>query len=97
MDQKQLLEMFNVIQNNLTEEQLKKLEQLSQKINPNNMNQQQSLKIIKDLGIDLKDLQKQARKERIKNNSDKPKKIKIGRNELCNCGSGKKSKKCCNK
>jgi len=33
----------------------------------------------------------------LKGNGQPLKAVKSGRNELCSCGSGKKSKKCCNK
>lgn len=96
MDQTQLLEILDVLKDDLTEEQLRKLSQAGQKIkNPQNPNPQQVLQVINEVGLDLDFLQAKAKKTRAILNAQKPKKVKIGRNAPCPCKSGKKYKKCC--
>ena len=52
--------------------------------NPGDINNEVASKIFRELGI-----------EPTKKHDKKEKNIKIGRNELCFCNSGKKYKKCC--
>lgn len=79
----------------LTPNQVESLKKIAKTIsNPNKMTVNQAMSIVKELGLDIEKLQKNARRVRadmfIKN-----KKPKIGVNELCPCGSLKKYKKCC--
>lgn len=99
VDQKQIpgqfLEMMNLLLEDLNEEQKEKLVKLTSKIkNPNDMSIQQATKLINDLGIDIEGIQKKMRKKKAEE-KEKNKKVKIGANESCICGSGKKYKKCC--
>lgn len=84
------MDALDILLEDLNTEQLDKLKKLSNEIkDPTNMKPSEASKIIDELGIDIESIQK-------KNYSlKKTKKIKIGANEPCHCGSNKKWKKCC--
>lgn len=91
----EILKSMDVLLDDLTPEQVEKLKVLSDKISdPNNMTVDQAMNIVKDLGLDIEKLQKNARRIRAETFA-KNKKPKIRPNEKCPCGSDKKYKKCC--
>lgn len=80
-----LLQQFGIQPEQLGTEKIQKLIELSQKIqNPNDISQDISKQITDIFGINTREKQKPTIKTK-----------KIGRNELCSCGSNKKFKKCC--
>jgi len=82
-----LLQQMGIDPGKLGPEKLEKLMKLSCKINdPNEITPELVSEITNIFGIDLNG----AREPKKKNSG-----IKIGRNELCPCESGKKWKKCC--
>ena len=82
-----LLQQMGIDPGKLGPEKLEKLMKLSSKINdPNQITPEVVSEITNIFGIDLN-----GPKETKKKNNG----IKIGRNELCPCESGKKWKKCC--
>ena len=82
------MEALDILPEDLTPEQMSRLKVLAEAVrDPTNMKVVEADRIIEELGIDIEKIQsKNARKEEVK---------KIGRNERCPCGSGKKWKKCC--
>lgn len=91
----QILKNLGIDLEELDEKKRNKIMNISEKIkDPSKVSQNTYNDIIKTLGISKKKLNK------VKNgniNSKKPiiNDNKIGRNDLCNCNSGKKYKKCC--
>ena len=59
----------------------------------------QNIKINSQLdALKVKEVEKPEKTNDTKDGSNKPKRVtKIGRNEKCPCGSGKKYKQCCGK
>lgn len=97
IDQKHLdiLNSLDVVLDDLTDEQKNKLNRAAQRVrNPNRITPSEAMAFVKDLGIDIEAIQKKARQARAEAGRAK-KKPKIGRNQKCPCGSGKKYKKCC--
>jgi len=91
----EILKSMDILLEDLTSEQIEGLKKFAGKISdPKNINVNQAMSIVKELGLDIKKLQKNARRVRaeIYNKNKKP---KIGPNEKCPCGTGKKYKKCC--
>ena len=90
----QLLNSLDLLTEDLTQEQIDGMKKFASSItDPNKISANQAMKIVKDLGLDIEKLQKNARK--VRSQLTKPKKPKIGPNEQCPCQSGKKYKKCC--
>jgi len=90
-----LLKALDIIMEDLSQEQLRKLEEISKNVgDPTNLKLEDAMKIINEVGLDIEKLQKNARKKRAEE-LQKNKKPKIGANDQCLCGSGKKYKKCC--
>ena len=86
-------ELLNNLKNNLSEEDVEKLLKFGEKIkNPHNMRREDILKALEETGIDVEKIKKEFNKVKLES---KPKIPKIGANEPCPCGSGKKWKKCC--
>lgn len=83
-----VMEALDILPEDLTQEQMSRLKVLAEEVkDPTNMRVVEADRIIEELGIDIEKIQsKNTRKEKGK---------KIGRNERCPCGSGKKWKKCC--
>ena len=81
-----LLQSFGVSPTNLSPEKLSKLQRLSEKVQkPEQISIEMSQQIMEIMGISVKG-----------NSSPVNRKVgKVGRNDICPCGSGKKSKKCC--
>lgn len=92
----EILRSLNVLLEDLTPAQMQGLQKFAEKIkNPQNMNQTQATQLISELGLDLKKLQKNAKRLKsqfVKKQESKPKQKP---NDKCNCGSDKKYKKCC--
>lgn len=90
---KELLKYLDIMLADLTPLQISNLEKYASEIKDvTSITPQKAFSVVKELGLDIEKLQKNARRhraEQIKN------KIKIGVNDLCICGSGKKYKKCC--
>lgn len=95
MDEKQMMEMLDLIKGELSPEQIEKINQAGKMLNPDNLKPEHVISTLKKFGVNLDALQKQARKARGRINANKPKKVKIGRNDPCPCGTEKKYKKCC--
>ena len=93
--QQEILNSLGISPNDFTPEQIRRFQQEIKKIpNPNNMTSEQALNLINAIGLDMKKIQKNMRRIRAQQRQlDKT--PKIGRNEKCPCGSGKKYKKCC--
>ena len=82
-----ILQSFGISPENLGPEKMSKLQSLANNIQkPDQINIDISQQIMEIMGISLKGKSSPIRR----------KVVKIGRNNLCFCGSGKKSKKCCN-
>lgn len=81
-------DLFNMVEN-LTPEQKDKLSRLS----PSNINPARAMQLVRELGLDIGEIQKSVKN--LKNISKEQKTQKVGVNETCPCGSGKKYKKCC--
>lgn len=93
----EILKSMGVLLDDLTPDQVEGLKRIADKItNPENMSANQAMSIVKDLGLDIEKLQKNARRIKAEMYT-KNKKPKIGANEKCPCGSDKKYKKCCDK
>lgn len=86
----ELLKALDIMMRDITPEQIEKLKKLSQTIDPQNLKPEEALRIVKESGIDIEELQKRSRVKRFLN---RPKKIPP--NSPCVCGSQKKYKKCC--
>lgn len=81
-----LLQSFGVSPSNLGPEKMAKLQRLADKVQePDQISMEMSQQIMEIMGIS------------VKGNSPPVvrKVVKVGRNDRCSCGSGKKSKKCC--
>lgn len=92
---KEILEILDLMMKNISEEQKEKVEKSLKKINnPFSISPAEAKGIMDDIGLDILSYQKELR--RIKAEQKKTKE-KVGRNEVCYCGSGKKYKKCCGK
>jgi uncharacterized protein YecA (UPF0149 family) len=90
----EILKMLDILLSDLTDEQKSKLEKLAETIkDPSRLTVPHIMKIVKDLKINLDDIQKKAKKA--KGIQPKINTAKIRVNSMCNCGSGKKYKKCC--
>ena len=84
----EILKAMDILINDLTPNQLEGLKKFAERIeNPNNMDVNQVMGIVNELGLDIDKLRKKAKKICIK--------PKIGVNTKCPCDSGKKYKKCC--
>lgn len=82
-----VLQSFGVSPDNLGPEKMLKLQSLSNKIQkPEQINIEITQQIMEIMGISLKG----------KSSPVTRKVVKIGQNNICPCGSGKKYKKCCN-
>lgn len=81
-----LLHSFGVSPSNLGPEKMAKLQRLADKVQqPDQISIEMSQQIMEIMGISVKG-----------NSSPVVRKVvKVGRNDICPCGSGKKSKKCC--
>jgi uncharacterized protein YecA (UPF0149 family) len=91
----EILKSMDILMDDLTPEQVEGLKRISSRISdPNSMTVNQAMSIVTELGLDIEKLQKNARRIRAEAYA-KNKKPKIGVNEKCPCGSGKKYKKCC--
>jgi len=91
----EILKSMDVLLEDLSPQQIEGMRRVAEKItDPNNMTVNQAMTIVKDLGLDIEKLQKNARRVRAELHA-KNKKPKIGPNEKCPCGSEKKYKKCC--
>ena len=73
----------------LSHDDLKSLEEMGKSIR-SNMSSQQILETLKNAGIDVGSLVKKMKGPQVPKKS-----VRIGRNQKCICGSGKKYKKCC--
>lgn len=74
------------------------INQIENLFNENKLNEQQCIEYIYKSILDLYNkINFQDNSKLIENTNQKHKKIKVGRNESCPCGSGKKFKKCCGK
>ena len=92
----EFLKSMNVLLEDFTPEQMRGLQKLSERIkNPQSINPTQAAQIVKELGLDLKKLQKNAKRVKSKMTPKKEIKPKQKPNEKCHCGSEKKYKKCC--
>jgi uncharacterized protein YecA (UPF0149 family) len=91
----EVLKTLDVLLEDLSDEQKLKLLELTKNMkNPDEMSVNDAVGLINNLGIDLESLQKKARRKRAEE-IQKNRKPRIGANEMCSCGSGKKYKKCC--
>uniref|UniRef100_A0A6C0EJL1 Uncharacterized protein n=1 Tax=viral metagenome TaxID=1070528 RepID=A0A6C0EJL1_9ZZZZ len=91
---KDIINSLDIMLDDLTDEQKQKLERVGRMVrNPNHMSANEAMKVVKELGIDIDEMQKKARKFRAQNMP--PRQKKIPRNGPCSCGSGMKYKKCC--
>lgn len=92
----EILRSLNVLLEDLTPAQMQGLQKFAEKIkDPQNMNPNQAMQIVRELGLDFKKLQKNAKRlksQLVKKQESKPKQKP---NDKCNCGSDKKYKKCC--
>ena len=88
----ELLKSMGLNPENISEETMEKLERVARKLNSNNLNPQQVFALMTEEGLDPQSLIKQMRGK-----VEQKVSVRIGRNEKCVCGSGKKYKKCCGK
>jgi len=88
----ELLKSMGLNPENISEETMEKLERVARKLNSNNLNPQQVFSLMAEEGLDPQSLVKQMRGK-----VEQKVSVRIGRNEKCVCGSGKKYKKCCGK
>lgn len=82
-----ILRSFGVSPENLGPERLEKLQRIASKISePSQISAEVSRQVLDILGISTRGQTKPV---------NRPKKLKVGRNDLCSCGSKIKYKKCC--
>ena len=80
-----LLQQFGINPGQLGPDKIEKLIEIAQKIgNTNDISQDISKQIIDIFGVNTKEKQEPTTRR-----------TKMKRNEICNCGSNKKFKKCC--
>lgn len=89
----ELLEQLHILAEDLTPTQLAKLSNVASNIDPKNISVDKALELFKEIGIDITKLYELQKKTRVARFQNRAKKIPV--NSLCDCGSGKKYKKCC--
>jgi len=86
----ELLKIFDILRQDLTPEQLEKLAKLASSVDLKNFKPEDAVRVVKEAGIDIEELQKKTRVNKFNSRQKK-----IPPNSACICGSGKKYKKCC--
>ena len=101
MEKKQeILKMMDILMEDLTEEQKERIESVGKQlgdISLNDISPKKAMEIVDRIGFSRENMEKLQKKSRRRRAEEKQKnKVpKIGRNQKCLCGSGKKYKKCC--
>lgn len=91
-----IIKSLDILREDLSEEQLQKLAKIATELkDPTKITMQDAMKIVEETGIDIEAMQRKMGRIRAEAVKNRP--PKIGVNEQCPCGSGKKYKKCCRK
>lgn len=94
-----IIKSLDILREDLTEEQMQKLVEIGSELKNSTPTLSQMERIMQrinsETSIDVEKLQKKM--SRIRAEAVKNRPPKIGVNEACPCGSGKKYKKCCRK